>query len=95
MIDKGTGFKYPQLQGKRIASITLPGIEGCCFPQQFSAGNEYDRMEYYCEYLGEYGIDWILCYKDGSLKAQHNARYVQTIKFEEPAKQELADDIPC
>ena len=75
-------FKSPNLNGKKVLSITFPGIEGCCPPTSIIVGELFDKMIYYCEYLGEYGIDWILCYKDGQLVAQHNAKFIQSVKFE-------------
>ena len=79
---KMDNFKSPNLNGKKVLSITFPGIEGCCPPTSIIVGELFDKMIYYCEYLGEYGIDWVLCYKNEQLVAQHNVKFIQSVEFE-------------
>lgn len=85
------------LNGRGVISFVLPGVdvmvigrEDECMPKVIDcAGKGYDRMVYYCENLGEYGIDWICCYKGNVLAAQYNARYVESITF---VKEPLDED---
>jgi len=50
-------------------------------------------MFYYYENLGDYSIAWILCYKGGKLAAQYNARFVESVVFDEE-ESASEEDVP-
>ena len=77
---------------QKVKRFMLSGWDLVRDPRWIATGGEYDRMEYYREYLGAYGINWILCYKNNVLVAQYNAQFVESIEFEDEPAKELADD---
>jgi len=81
-MDKG----YPvSLNGREVVSFVLAGMESMCTPPYEITCEKrgFDRMVYYCECLGEYGINWIYCYKNNVPAEVYNARYLESIKFAE------------
>lgn len=68
---------------RKVRSFVLPGLDNLGqAPERINAGEHFDRLELHHEYLGDYGIDWILCYKNNTLAAQYNARFVESIEFD-------------
>ena len=66
---------------KKVIGFTMPGIECIRDFETFKLGRDCDRIDYICENLGEYGINWLMCYKDGRLVKAYNAKYVESIEY--------------
>ena len=65
--------------GRKVKCIYFAGEnEG-----EIRAGLTYDTMIFVSEYLGQYSIKWVECYKDGNLAAQYNAQYLLGMEFVE------------
>ncbi len=76
---------FTLLDGREVESFVMQGAqeESLRYRLIDCKSKNYDSMVYYCEHLGEYGIDWICCFKDGKLVEQFNARCVERVKFAE------------
>lgn len=67
---------------RKVIAFTLPGWEYCRNVQTFREGKDYDRIDYVSEYLGEYSINWLMCYKGGQLVKSVNVKYVESLEYE-------------
>ena len=66
------------MDGRSVKSIFWPRENG----EQKHAGNGIS-MVFEIQNLGEYGIDWVVVYKDGEELERHNAKFLESIVWEE------------
>ena len=67
------------LDGREVKKIYFP-VEADVV-SFIEPGEGIDKMVYCTDDRGEYGIDWVRCYKDGKLVEQHNAKYLESVEF--------------
>ena len=65
-------------EGRRVYMICAPGDMG----QSMHPGPG-EEWYYFCEDLGEYGIDWVRCVRGGTEGRRWNVRYLERVEFEE------------
>lgn len=65
----------------------LPKIKEIVLPDTGSGfviikSDEDKSLYWYHEYLGDYGINWVIVWKDGDELERYNAKYIESIHWD-------------
>lgn len=64
--------------GRKVKCIYFVGDN-----TKINVGIDYDTMLYELSNLGDYGIEWVKCYRGDKLAAQYNMLHIEGIEFAE------------